>query len=83
MPLDEPPRSKASLIEVDLSDLKAPDEDGETEGRDSSVDLGSEGDQKPGVGFFFKVKAGGIHVPRWPGHHPPWPCGAAAAEARG
>ena len=59
------------------------DPDGETEGRDSSVDLGSEGDQKPGVGFFFKVKAGGIHVPRWPGHHPPWPCGAAAAEARG
>ncbi|XP_055255497.1 calmodulin-regulated spectrin-associated protein 1 isoform X2 [Moschus berezovskii] len=54
VPLDEAPRSKASLIEVDLSDLKAPDEDGETEGRDSSVDLGSEGDQKPGVGFFFK-----------------------------
>ncbi|KAJ1077916.1 hypothetical protein K5549_011243 [Capra hircus] len=54
VPLDEPPRSKASLIEVDLSDLKAPDEDGETEGRDSSVDLGNEGDQKPGVGFFFK-----------------------------
>lgn len=83
VPLDEPPRSKASLIEVDLSDLKAPDEDGETEGRDSSVDLGSEGDQKPGVGFFFKVKAGGIRVLRWPGHHPPWPCGAAAAEAGG
>ncbi|XP_040081443.1 calmodulin-regulated spectrin-associated protein 1 isoform X2 [Oryx dammah] len=54
VPLDEPPRSKTSLIEVDLSDLKAPDEDGETEGQDSSVDLGSEGDQKPGVGFFFK-----------------------------
>ncbi|XP_065784224.1 calmodulin-regulated spectrin-associated protein 1 isoform X1 [Muntiacus reevesi] len=54
VPLDGPPRSKASLIEVDLSDLKAPDEDGETEGQDSSVDLGSEGDQKPGVGFFFK-----------------------------
>nr|XP_020744038.1 calmodulin-regulated spectrin-associated protein 1 isoform X8 [Odocoileus virginianus texanus] len=54
LPLDEPPRSKASLIEVDLSDLKAPNEDGETEGRDCSVDLGSEGDQKPGVGFFFK-----------------------------
>uniref|UniRef100_A0A8C3WNM9 Calmodulin regulated spectrin associated protein 1 n=1 Tax=Catagonus wagneri TaxID=51154 RepID=A0A8C3WNM9_9CETA len=53
-PLDEPPRSKASLIEVDLSDLKAPDEDGEAEGHENSVDLGSEGDQKPGVGFFFK-----------------------------
>lgn len=56
VPADEPPRSKASLIEVDLSDLKAPDEDGETEGPQSSVDLTSEGDQKPGVGFFFKVK---------------------------
>ncbi|XP_057169821.1 calmodulin-regulated spectrin-associated protein 1 isoform X5 [Ursus arctos] len=54
VPADEPPRSKASLIEVDLSDLKAPDEDGETEGPQSSVDLTSEGDQKPGVGFFFK-----------------------------
>ena len=55
-PLDGPPRSKASLIEVDLSDLKAPDDDGGTEGRHSSADLASEGDQKLGVGFFFKVK---------------------------
>uniref|UniRef100_A0A8C7BCU5 Calmodulin regulated spectrin associated protein 1 n=1 Tax=Neovison vison TaxID=452646 RepID=A0A8C7BCU5_NEOVI len=54
VPVDEPPRSKASLIEVDLSDLKAPDEDGATEGPQSSADLASEGDQKPGVGFFFK-----------------------------
>lgn len=54
VPVDEPPRSKAGLIEVDLSDLKAPDEDGETEGPRSSVDVASEGDQKPGVGFFFK-----------------------------
>ncbi|XP_047554745.1 calmodulin-regulated spectrin-associated protein 1 isoform X1 [Lutra lutra] len=54
VPVDEPPRSKASLIEVDLSDLKAPDEDGATEGPQSSADLPSEGDQKPGVGFFFK-----------------------------
>ncbi|XP_024618273.1 calmodulin-regulated spectrin-associated protein 1 isoform X2 [Neophocaena asiaeorientalis asiaeorientalis] len=53
--LDGTPRSKASLIEVDLSDLKAPDDDGGTEGRHSSADLASEGDQKPGVGFFFKV----------------------------
>ncbi|XP_059957497.1 calmodulin-regulated spectrin-associated protein 1 isoform X8 [Mesoplodon densirostris] len=52
--LDGPPRGKASLIEVDLSDLKAPDDDGATEGRHSSADLASEGDQKPGVGFFFK-----------------------------
>ncbi|XP_011368294.1 calmodulin-regulated spectrin-associated protein 1 [Pteropus vampyrus] len=54
VPVDGPPRSKASLIEVDLSDLKAPDEDGQTEGPESSADLGSEGDQKLGVGFFFK-----------------------------
>ncbi|XP_019497505.1 PREDICTED: calmodulin-regulated spectrin-associated protein 1 [Hipposideros armiger] len=54
VPGDGPPRNKASLIEVDLSDLKAPDEDGQTEGHESAVDLSGEGDQKPGVGFFFK-----------------------------
>ncbi|KAJ7398985.1 Calmodulin-regulated spectrin-associated protein 1 [Pitangus sulphuratus] len=53
VPVEEPLRSKANLIEVDLSDLKAPDE-GELENQDSSTDLISEGDQKSGVGFFFK-----------------------------
>ncbi|OXB76360.1 UNVERIFIED_CONTAM: hypothetical protein H355_006771 [Colinus virginianus] len=53
VPVDEPLRSKANLIEVDLSDLKAPDE-GELENQDSSADIISEGDQKSGVGFFFK-----------------------------
>ncbi|NXN96731.1 CAMP1 protein, partial [Rhinopomastus cyanomelas] len=53
VPVDAPLRSKASLIEVDLSDLKAPDE-GELESQDSSTDITSEGDQKSGVGFFFK-----------------------------
>ncbi|PKU32573.1 hypothetical protein llap_17123 [Limosa lapponica baueri] len=53
VPVDEPLRSKANLIEVDLSDLKAPDE-GELENQDSSTDIISEGDQKSGVGFFFK-----------------------------
>uniref|UniRef100_A0A8C3QRP1 Calmodulin regulated spectrin associated protein 1 n=1 Tax=Cyanoderma ruficeps TaxID=181631 RepID=A0A8C3QRP1_9PASS len=53
VPVDEPLRSKANLIEVDLSDLKAPEE-GELENQDSSTDLISEGDQKSGVGFFFK-----------------------------
>ena len=76
VPLDEPPRSKASLIEVDLSDLKAPDEDGETEGRDSSVDLGSEGDQKLGVGFFFKVRGA---APTARGGRAPMPRGGRAA----
>lgn len=66
VPADGPPRSKASLIEVDLSDLKAPDEDGQTEGPESAADLGSEGDQKLGVGFFFKVKRWWCCVPRWP-----------------
>ncbi|XP_051836312.1 calmodulin-regulated spectrin-associated protein 1 isoform X2 [Antechinus flavipes] len=54
VPVEEPLRSKGSLIEVDLSDLKAPDEEGEMEIHDSSLDLISECDQKPGVGFFFK-----------------------------
>lgn len=54
-PEDGPPRSRVSLIEVDLADLKAPEEAGQTEGRESPVGLSGEGDQKPGVGFFFKV----------------------------
>ncbi|KAK2509538.1 hypothetical protein MC885_001085 [Smutsia gigantea] len=53
-PMGEPPRNKASLIEVDLSDLRAPDEDREAEGPGSAAELASEGDQKLGVGFFFK-----------------------------
>ncbi|KAM7092726.1 calmodulin-regulated spectrin-associated protein 1 isoform 1-T1 [Molossus nigricans] len=54
-PEDGPPRSRVSLIEVDLSDLKAPEEAGQTEeGHESSVGVSSEGDQKSGVGFFFK-----------------------------
>ncbi|XP_062937615.1 calmodulin-regulated spectrin-associated protein 1 isoform X2 [Cynocephalus volans] len=52
--VEEPLRSKASLIEVDLADLKASEEDGEMASLDGSTDLTSEGDQKPGVGFFFK-----------------------------
>ncbi|XP_006863749.1 PREDICTED: calmodulin-regulated spectrin-associated protein 1 [Chrysochloris asiatica] len=54
VPAEEPLRSKASLIEVDLSHLKAPDEHGDVEVHDSPGGLGSDGDQKPGVGFFFK-----------------------------
>ncbi|XP_061459739.1 calmodulin-regulated spectrin-associated protein 1 isoform X2 [Rhineura floridana] len=51
---EETLRNKGSLIEVDLSDLKAPDEEGEVESQGSSTDLISEIDQKSGVGFFFK-----------------------------
>ncbi|XP_074871881.1 calmodulin-regulated spectrin-associated protein 1 isoform X2 [Carettochelys insculpta] len=54
VPVDEPLRSKVNLIEVDLSDLKAPDEEGEIESQGSSTDLINESDQKSGVGFFFK-----------------------------
>ncbi|KAF7486989.1 calmodulin-regulated spectrin-associated protein 1 [Marmota monax] len=54
VPGEEPLRSKASLIEVDLSHLQAPDEDGEGAGHTGSVDLLSDSDQKPGLGFFFK-----------------------------
>ncbi|KAJ6654621.1 hypothetical protein lerEdw1_006774 [Lerista edwardsae] len=54
VPAEEPLRGKASLIEVDLSDLKAPSEEGEVESQDSSADLISDVDQKAGVGFFFK-----------------------------
>ncbi|XP_053419910.1 calmodulin-regulated spectrin-associated protein 1 isoform X1 [Nycticebus coucang] len=51
---EEPLRGRASLIEVDLSGLTAPDEDGEAASLDVSADLMGEGDLKPGVGFFFK-----------------------------
>lgn len=74
VPVDGPPRNKASLIEVDLSDLKAPDEDAPTEGHEGSADLGGEGDQKPGVGFFFKVNRW-EHCGRW------WP-GVALCPTR-
>lgn len=54
---EEPLRGKTSLIEVDLSDLKASYEEGEVESQGSSTDLISDIDQKSGVGFFFKVRA--------------------------
>ncbi|XP_039182993.1 calmodulin-regulated spectrin-associated protein 1 isoform X1 [Crotalus tigris] len=50
--VEEASKSKGSLIEVDLSDLKAVDEEVESQG--SSSDLMNETDQKSGVGFFFK-----------------------------
>ncbi|XP_026542426.1 calmodulin-regulated spectrin-associated protein 1 isoform X1 [Notechis scutatus] len=50
--LEEPSKSKGSLIEVDLSDLKAPEEEAESQGNPS--DSINEMDQKSGVGFFFK-----------------------------
>ncbi|XP_070614808.1 calmodulin-regulated spectrin-associated protein 1 [Erythrolamprus reginae] len=49
---EEPSRSKGSLIEVDLSDLKICEEEVESQG--SSSDLINELDLKSGFGFFFK-----------------------------
>ncbi|XP_075415905.1 calmodulin-regulated spectrin-associated protein 1 isoform X2 [Tenrec ecaudatus] len=57
-PGEEPLRGRASLIQVDLADLKAPDGDGDRD-QDGEVHNGSGGlagdsDQKLGLGFFFK-----------------------------
>ncbi|KAL0979067.1 hypothetical protein UPYG_G00180120 [Umbra pygmaea] len=51
--LEEVSRSKAPLIEVDLSDLKDPEELEGDEGQDITME-GEDGEQKPGLGFFFK-----------------------------
>ncbi|XP_061118686.1 calmodulin-regulated spectrin-associated protein 1-B-like isoform X3 [Conger conger] len=52
-PGEEVSRGKASLIEVDLSDLKDPSEEGGSEVQDVTGDV-TDGDQKSGLGFFFK-----------------------------
>lgn len=51
MAAEEVQRNKSQLIEVDLSELKAP-EDGEA-GEDTTTE--GSGEQKPLIGFFFKV----------------------------
>ncbi|XP_024236980.1 calmodulin-regulated spectrin-associated protein 1-B isoform X1 [Oncorhynchus tshawytscha] len=49
-PGEEGGRGKGQLIEVDLSDLKEP-----SEGKDSDIgDTSADGEQKSGLGFFFK-----------------------------
>uniref|UniRef100_A0A4W5N3U9 Calmodulin regulated spectrin-associated protein 1b n=1 Tax=Hucho hucho TaxID=62062 RepID=A0A4W5N3U9_9TELE len=53
IPSEDVSRSKAPLIEVDLSDLKDPEEMEGDGGQDSTMD-GEEGEQKSGLGFFFK-----------------------------
>ncbi|XP_010874359.2 calmodulin-regulated spectrin-associated protein 1-B isoform X3 [Esox lucius] len=52
VPSEEVSRSKAPLIEVDLSDLKDPEEL-EGEGQESTIE-GDDGELKSGLGFFFK-----------------------------
>ncbi|XP_058861716.1 calmodulin-regulated spectrin-associated protein 1 isoform X1 [Acipenser ruthenus] len=54
IPFEESSKSKTQLIEVDLSDLKAPTEEGSFEIQDTSADTLGEGDQKSVLGFFFK-----------------------------
>ncbi|MBN3278779.1 CAMP1 protein, partial [Polyodon spathula] len=54
VPFEESSKSKTQLIEVDLSDLKAPTEEGSFEIQDTSTDTMGEGDQKSVLGFFFK-----------------------------
>uniref|UniRef100_A0A1A7X342 Calmodulin regulated spectrin-associated protein 1b n=2 Tax=Iconisemion striatum TaxID=60296 RepID=A0A1A7X342_9TELE len=49
---EEAQRAKSHLIEVDLSELKTPEE--EEGGEDQSTAEGDDGDQKSVMGFFFK-----------------------------
>uniref|UniRef100_A0A3P8SMV9 Calmodulin regulated spectrin-associated protein 1b n=1 Tax=Amphiprion percula TaxID=161767 RepID=A0A3P8SMV9_AMPPE len=51
IPSEDVQRSKAHLIEVDLSDLKAPEE---AEGAQDGTTEGGNGEQKSVMGFFFK-----------------------------
>ncbi|XP_062237459.1 calmodulin-regulated spectrin-associated protein 1-B isoform X3 [Platichthys flesus] len=51
IPSEEVQRSRSHLIEVDLSDLKDPEEE---EGAEFNVTEGGDGEQKSGLGFFFK-----------------------------
>uniref|UniRef100_A0A673YYG9 Calmodulin regulated spectrin-associated protein 1b n=1 Tax=Salmo trutta TaxID=8032 RepID=A0A673YYG9_SALTR len=53
VPLEEVSWSKAPLIEVDLSDLKDTEEMEGGCGQNSTMD-GEDGEQKSGLGFFFK-----------------------------
>ncbi|XP_033475344.1 calmodulin-regulated spectrin-associated protein 1-B isoform X3 [Epinephelus lanceolatus] len=51
IPSDEVQRNKSHLIEVDLSDLKAPEEE---ESAENTTTEGGDGEQKSVMGFFFK-----------------------------
>ncbi|XP_056145853.1 calmodulin-regulated spectrin-associated protein 1-B-like [Lampris incognitus] len=51
LPLEEVQRNKSHLIEVDLSDLKAREEE---EGSQDGTTEGGDGEQKSVMGFFFK-----------------------------
>ncbi|XP_039658978.1 calmodulin-regulated spectrin-associated protein 1-B isoform X1 [Perca fluviatilis] len=51
IPSDEVQRNKSHLIEVDLSELKAPEEE---EAAEDTTTEGVDGEQRSGMGFFFK-----------------------------
>lgn len=55
--VDESTRIRGQLLEVDLSEMKDPLEDGSTDVRDSSA----EAEQKNVLGFFFKVQLTVFH----------------------
>ncbi|XP_069741582.1 calmodulin-regulated spectrin-associated protein 1-B isoform X2 [Narcine bancroftii] len=55
IPIEEQTKNKANLIEVDMSELKAPVEGEVCESQDiSASQVICESDQKSGLGFFFK-----------------------------
>uniref|UniRef100_UPI00398F784F calmodulin-regulated spectrin-associated protein 1-B isoform X2 n=1 Tax=Pristiophorus japonicus TaxID=55135 RepID=UPI00398F784F len=55
IPIEEQSKNKANLIEVDISELKAPAEGEASESHGiSTSQVISESDQKSGLGFFFK-----------------------------
>ncbi|XP_067868327.1 calmodulin-regulated spectrin-associated protein 1-B isoform X3 [Heterodontus francisci] len=55
IPIEEQSKNKANLIEVDISELKAPAEGEASESQGlSTSQVISESDQKSGLGFFFK-----------------------------
>ncbi|XP_034451339.1 calmodulin-regulated spectrin-associated protein 1-B-like [Hippoglossus hippoglossus] len=53
IPSEELQRSRSHLIEVDLSELKDPEEE---EGAEYNTTEGGDGEQKSGLGFFFKFE---------------------------
>ncbi|XP_066569137.1 calmodulin-regulated spectrin-associated protein 1-B isoform X3 [Amia ocellicauda] len=51
---EESSKAKGHLIEVDLSDLKAPSEEGGSDIQDMTAEVIGDGEQKSVLGFFFK-----------------------------
>ncbi|MBN3299835.1 CAM1B protein, partial [Amia calva] len=60
---EESSKAKGHLIEVDLSDLKAPSEEGGSDIQDMTAEVIGDGEQKSVLGFFFKVQCVYMLVP--------------------